>query len=162
MLTLKRKPSAKFKTLTVLVTVLIFASCMFASAGEDSRQASVLDLFPSSGIPSGKGEASCSFDYVASGSTWNPKVDEKAVFLASFKGEGWQLGVGKGGHIYSLRGPYGESVPPQRVSSPWNDEVYGSKVGRGLRYDEYGDQSCPRKLANGMLRGNPSQHRRSR
>ena len=97
MLTLKRKPSAKFKTLTVLVTVLIFASCMFASAGEDSRQASVLDLFPSSGIPSGKGEASCSFDYVASGSTWNPKVDEKAVFLASFKGEGWQLGVGKGG-----------------------------------------------------------------
>ena len=70
-----------------------------SSAGEVPRQASVLDLFPASGLPSGKGEVSCTFDYVPSGSTWNPKVDEKSVFLASFIGEGWKLGVGKGGHI---------------------------------------------------------------
>ncbi len=112
------------KTLSILGAVLIVLAGMPSLRAEESYQASVLDLFPGSGIPSGKGEASCSFDYVPSGSTWNPKVDEKAVFLASFKGQGWQLGVGKGGHIYSLRGPYGESVPPQRVASPWNDEVW--------------------------------------
>lgn len=112
------------KTLSILGAVLIVLAGMPSLRAEGSYQASVLDLFPGSGIPSGKGEASCSFDYVPSGSSWNPKVDEKAVFLASFKGQGWQLGVGKGGHIYSLRGPYGESVPPQRVASPWNDEVW--------------------------------------
>ena len=36
----------------------------------------------------------------------------------------WRLGIGKGGQIYSLRGSFGESVPPQRIVSPWNDEVW--------------------------------------
>ena len=51
-------------------------------------------------------------------------LNEEDVFYASIKGDGWIMGVGKGGSIYSLRGPYGESVPPQRIESPWNDEVW--------------------------------------
>ena len=36
----------------------------------------------------------------------------------------WSLRVGRGGMVYSLRGPFGESVPPQRKISLWNDEVW--------------------------------------
>ena len=37
--------------------------------------------------------------------------------------------IGKGGQVYSLRGPFGESVPPSCTGegpsrSPWNDEVW--------------------------------------
>ena len=81
-------------------------------------------MFPDSGLTPSWEETTCSFTYKPSGSEWNPGVDEKQVFLASIESGSWRLGVGKGGQIYSLRGPYGESVPPQRQASPWNDEVW--------------------------------------
>lgn len=90
----------------------------------DPKKGSVLDVFPKSGEHSAVDEAVCSFSYQPSGSVWNSGVDEKLVFLASIKSAKWQLGIGKGGQIYSLRGPYGESIPPQREVSPWNDEVW--------------------------------------
>ena len=90
--------------------------------------ASVLDLFPDTGVEPVEGsadaESSITFSYVPSGSTWREGLNEEDVFYASIKGDGWIMGVGKGGSIYSLRGPYGESVPPQRIESPWNDEVW--------------------------------------
>jgi N-acetylgalactosamine-6-sulfatase len=89
---------------------------------------SVLDIFPDTGVATEPGTGSCSFEYVPSGSDWTEGVDEKAVFLASIQGDGWRMGIGRGGQIYSLRGPYGESVPPQRQASPWNDEVWQSVV----------------------------------
>ncbi|MDF7806603.1 hypothetical protein P4E94_04075 [Pontiellaceae bacterium B12219] len=92
------------------------------------QAASVLDIFPDTGLPQKKGSASCSFTYQPSGSTWIEGVSEEQVFLAAIKGDGWQMGVGKGGQIYSLRGPFGESVPPQRVASPWNDEVWQAVI----------------------------------
>jgi dienelactone hydrolase len=93
-----------------------------------AQSASVLDLFPDTGLKSAPGKSSCSFEYAPSGSMWTDGCDEQAVFLASVKGDGWSMGIGKGGQIYSLQGPYGESVPPQRVASPWNDEVWQSVV----------------------------------
>ncbi|NIM09991.1 MAG: hypothetical protein GTO53_12865, partial [Planctomycetales bacterium] len=122
-----------------LPAVLLIAACGFWGCVVDSRPAdadpavqggpaSVLDLFPGSGIPSLAKATRCSFTYSPSGSEWNVDVDEKHVFLASLEGKGWRLGVGKGGHIYSLRGPYGESVPPQREPSPWNDEVWQAVI----------------------------------
>ncbi len=107
-----------------LLAFLLTLDFSSAQAEKPVPEVSILDLFRGSGIPAGDGGTTCSFDFVPAGSKWNPKVNEKDVFLASVKGEGWQLGVGKGGHIYSLRGAYGESVPPQRVFSPWNDEVW--------------------------------------
>lgn len=68
--------------------------------------------------------AECVFDFSPSGSTWIEGVDERTVFLASISSGDWRLGIGKGGQIYSLRGPFGESVPPQRADAPWIDEVW--------------------------------------
>jgi hypothetical protein len=100
-----------------VVLVLFLTACQ-------AIEASVLDIFPESGVPLAPEEAVCSFDYEPSGSQWIAGVDEISVFLASVKGDGWRLGIGKGGQIYTFRGPFGESVPPQRVESPWNDEVW--------------------------------------
>lgn len=89
-----------------------------------SQAASILDLFPDTGVTASTRQADCSFVYEPCGSNWADGVDESAVFLAAILGDGWQLGIGKGGQIYSLRGSFGESIPPQRVESPWNDEVW--------------------------------------
>ena len=102
----------------------IVLACAIGLVGCQSRAASVLDIFPGSGLSAGTGRTVCSFDSEQSGSKWTPGLDEEKVFLASLQGDGWRLGVGKGGQIYSLRGPFGESVPPQRIVSPWNDEVW--------------------------------------
>lgn len=103
--------------------LLLLAVVSFLSAGQ-AEQASVLDIFPETGVKVSSGKTTCSFDYEASGSTWTDGIDEAAVFLAAIEGDDWRLGIGKGGQIYSLRGPFGESIPPQRTESPWNDEVW--------------------------------------
>ena len=113
--------------LQIFSTVLAVSLACLSGSGLDApalKQSSVLDVFPESGNAPAPEEVTCSFNYQPSGSVWNPRVDEKLVFLASIKSTNWQLGIGKGGQIYSLRGPYGESIPPQREVSPWNDEVW--------------------------------------
>ncbi len=80
----------------------------------------VRDGFSSQGV----GGTKCTFEYEPSGSTWTQGLDESKVFLAAFASGDWRLGIGKGGQIYSLRGPFGESIPPQRPNAPWIDEVW--------------------------------------
>jgi len=70
------------------------------------------------------GPVSCSFDYEPSGSKWIEGVDESKVFLATLKTGDLSFGIGKGGQIFSIRGPFGEAVPPQRPGAPWMDEVW--------------------------------------
>jgi len=99
--------------------------------------ASILEVFPESvvEVPANrKGRTVFSPRYTPSGSAWDARLDEKTVFLAEIDhrqgpDSSFKLRVGKGGQIYSLRGPFGESVPPSwRASgshlSPWNDEVW--------------------------------------
>ena len=75
-----------------------------------------------------------------SGSPWSLTLHEAHVMdtrlsqnicgdEAAATNRSWELRVGRGGHIYSLRTPaLGETVPPQWRStgdtSPWNDEVW--------------------------------------
>jgi hypothetical protein len=94
------------------------------SGCQNTTATTVLDIFPETGVKGTLGQSSCSFAYEPSGSTWVEGAREEQVFMAAVEGDGWRMGVGRGGQIYSLRGPYGESVPPQRVESPWNDEVW--------------------------------------
>ena len=103
-----------------LLSLLCVLGCAISGFPPDARGtgASVLDLFPDLGVSQKSGAASCSFEYEPCGSTWNKDVNEEDVFLATLKADTWQLGVGKGGHIYSLRGSYGESVPCLLYTSP--------------------------------------------
>ena len=85
----------------------------------------VLSAIPGGGAAQSAGNASCSFDYTATGSTWNDGISEEKVFFASMNSSsGWRLGIGKGGQVYSLRGSFGEAIPPQRGDAPWVDEAW--------------------------------------
>lgn len=65
-------------------------------------------------------------------SKWADGLSEKNVFWARLShtntttsNQNWKLGIGRGGQIYSLIGPFGESVPPQvHENAPWMDEVW--------------------------------------
>jgi hypothetical protein len=57
------------------------------------------------------------------------KYDEREVFHTSLvhnEGEtnSWEIHIGKGSQIVSLRGPFGEAVPDQRDDSKWNDATH--------------------------------------
>lgn len=77
---------------------------------------------------------SLSRDLDLSGSLWGSPSEEEEVMdtvlssQSSSPNESWELRVGRGGQIYSLRTPeLGETVPPQTSSSnssPWVDEVW--------------------------------------
>jgi hypothetical protein len=74
--------------------------------------------------PGGIGFPACFFEYEPGGSKWVEGVDESKVFHAAIVDGDLRLGIGKGGQIYSIRGPFGEAVPPQRPQAPWIDEVW--------------------------------------
>jgi len=76
-----------------------------------------------------------SFVHTPSPSTWSSAnaAKEPKNFMAqmthsdSDPNRSWTVRFGKGGSIYSMRGAYGEAVPPQRDGfSPWVDEVHQS------------------------------------
>lgn len=113
-----------------------FLESITASAAERTDQ-TLLDVFPPSVATVSKdtqGRTSISLDYTPSTSLWAEGLDEKQVFHAQIQHDqdennSFTLRVGKGGQIYSLRGPFGESVPPSCTGkgpsrSPWNDEVW--------------------------------------
>jgi hypothetical protein len=104
---------------------------------ESSAAAAVLDVFPPSvaEVPArDRGKTTISLAYAPSGSVWAEGLDESRVFLAELEhrqgpADSFALRVGQGGQIYSLRGAFGESVPPsyrdpRNDRSPWNDEVW--------------------------------------
>ncbi|EMI22869.1 signal peptide protein [Rhodopirellula maiorica SM1] len=81
-----------------------------------------------------RGDTTITSKFTPSESLWDERLDERPVFLAEMvhsqdEDNSFKLRLGQGGQIYSLRGPFGESVPPSwRAAggkvSPWNDEVW--------------------------------------
>ena len=79
-------------------------------------------------------QTSISRSYNPSNSEWSVNFSEELVMdtlISSDSSSGWELRVGKGGQIYSLRtDTLGETVPPQYRNSdggqwaPWVDEVW--------------------------------------
>jgi hypothetical protein len=112
---------------TRLAAAFLLCAAVRLHAGSRSD---VLRLFPDSGLADGFGSTACTTDFRPSGSTWAPGLDEHSVFHALLehknnRDRSWQLRVGKGGQIYSLIGPFGESMPPQfHKGAPWIDEVW--------------------------------------
>ena len=94
--------------------------------------AALLDVFPASLdlMPEAeRGATQTSFAYTPTDSSWGEGLDEQNVFHMEMKhtqddDNSFALRIGKGGQIYSLRGAFGESVPPSNTRSPWNDEVW--------------------------------------
>jgi hypothetical protein len=108
---------------------LCIARCASAEEAASDPTAGVLDIFPTSPIDDPDGTTKFSDVYSPTGSRWAKGIDESAVFMVSLAhkadaSRSWVLGIGKGGHVYSLRGAFGESVPPQTIDSRWNDEVW--------------------------------------
>jgi|GEM_PF-4357250 len=63
-------------------------------------------------------------------------------------GNSFSLLIGKSGQLYSSRGAFGESVPPQRIQSPCNDEVWQFVAVSG----EYNSPEIPLKDAPEVCR----------
>ena len=84
------------------------------------------------GEAEGAGSSSHSFDFPgeAPAGTWNPEfapLEAEAYLLQMSHEDGnrsWAVRVGRGGSVYSLRGEFGEAMPPQRLEgAPWVDTV---------------------------------------
>ncbi len=121
-------------TIASLATVCLSAVSL---AADGPVRPQLLDVFPASSFhvsAERRGEAVFSSRFTPSGSVWDKRLDERQVFqlqIAHRQGadNSFTLRMGKGGQIYSLRGAFGESVPPSWRApgshiSPWNDEVW--------------------------------------
>jgi len=93
----------------------------------------LLRVFPASPSIPGlayRGEFSYTQAYSPSGSQWAPGLDEREVFFASLRhsedaARSWEIRLGKGGQLYSIRGPYGESQAPQtQRDAHWMDQIF--------------------------------------
>ena len=128
---------------------LLLASSFFAHAqesektdrsivsGDQQPKNEILSLFPKSTFApeaDSEGLAELTQRFSPSKSLWMEGLDEQQVFHGEMthrqdKNNSFKLRIGKGGQVYSLRGPFGESVPPSwrkkgDHQSPWNDEVW--------------------------------------
>ena len=114
------------------------ALSLLLSASAFGQRSQVLDVFPDSTWRGDAGFANetteFTTEYSPSISVWDSRLDERAVFQVEMHHKqdldrSFKLRIGKGGQVYSLRGPFGESVPPSwrpagTHVSPWNDEVW--------------------------------------
>jgi uncharacterized protein (TIGR03437 family) len=97
-----------------------------------AADADFLKVFPESpAIPNlaYSGQLRFSEVYAASGSVWAPGLDEREVFFAGLQhaensDNSWEVRLGKGGQLYSIRGPFGESQAPQSSDAHWMDQVF--------------------------------------
>jgi len=121
----------------IFASLLILFSFVLNSTASETTDQQILDVFPptvAATEKSQRGNTSISLDYTPSTSLWAEGLDEKQVFHAQIRHEqdennSFTLRIGKGGQVYSLRGAFGESVPPSCTGkgpsrSPWNDEVW--------------------------------------
>jgi len=125
----------------LLLAILVYTASLHASAGnpdvDQAQPSPILDVFPQSVVqlpPDRQGTTAFSSRFTPSGSLWDQRLDERRVFHLQIEHRqqahnSFKLRLGKGGQIYSLRGPFGESVPPSwrppgGDTSPWNDEVW--------------------------------------
>lgn len=108
----------------MLVAIIVYISMAWTAAAGSPVLGDGFEGLREGFADKGVAGARCTFEFSPSGSSWIEGVDERKVFLAAMAAGDWRLGIGKGGQIYSLRGPFGESVPPQRADAPWVDEVW--------------------------------------
>jgi hypothetical protein len=125
-------PSLAIPLVAILLTGCTLSVSSQKADGVAAINRELLDVFPPSTVEvpaDARGKTELSSEYTRSGSLWNKYLDEEKVFNFEIKHEqaeenSFRLRLGKGGQLYSLRGAFGESIPPQGVGNPWNDEVW--------------------------------------
>jgi len=111
-------------------TPMSILAVLFLAAARCEGESAFFSFLPSAEDLPPAVHATLTTWYTPSGSTWAEGLDERSVFHAELAWRGdagrwWKLRIGQGGQVYSFRGPFGESVPPQiHQESPWNDEVW--------------------------------------
>lgn len=135
----------------VLLGLLIAGMALPVAAAPqtaDPADAQLLQLFPKSAAPTNFEKQSetvllKSLAWWERDKKWHPELDENSVFHATLQHRSttersWELGIGKGGQIYSMYSSFGEAMAPSQPDSQWNDEVwqfttiYGHLLGRDL------------------------------
>ena len=135
-------------TVAAALAVVVLLAPWACGAEGGSPEPGLLELFPDSKAPTSYEKESelsvlTTFRPWERNSKWHPGLDEATVFHArlqhkSVEERNWELGIGKGGHIYSMCSSFGEAMPPQTLQSRWMDEVwqfttiYGRRLGRDL------------------------------
>jgi len=131
-----------------LLLVLVIGLCCAPECGAGDLPDPILGVFPDSKAPTFYGKKSelvvqRQLQPWARNSKWHPEVDEKSVFHARLQHKSveercWEIGIGKGGQMYSMCSSFGEAMPPQTPHSQWMDEawqfttIYGHLLGRDL------------------------------
>jgi len=147
------KRNTDIPTLANLKTIFTAMTCALllmsgSNACPESHSSDLLQLFPNSGAPAFYAKKSelviqRHFQPWTRNSNWHPDLDEKSVFHARLQHKSvdercWEIGIGKGGQMYSICSSFGEAMPPQKPESQWMDEtwqfttIYGHLLGRDL------------------------------
>lgn len=111
-------------------------SLLTARAGElaVSAEKTFMDLFPASPAPTFYEHQSQfvlqrELEWWARDKKWHPDLDERNVFHVTLQHRSvternWEIGIGKGGQLYSIYSSFGEAMAPSTPGSQWNDEVW--------------------------------------
>ena len=138
---------------TLGLLLVSWAVCLVqAPSTAVAQNGSLLSVFSDSDAASTNNFSFTTNSTDLSGSNWGFGVNENDVFHQALIHEqtdgaansGWEVRVGQGGQIYSIRNDaLGEIVPPQTRDAPYVDEVFQSiSVDRSLRNANTGDQAA--------------------
>ena len=123
---------------SILLALMCSGFSLLAQVGLDKQ---LVDVFQASSLQTLENtNAIFQESYNPSGSSWAVSFDESHVFRSLLKydhptsqSKSYEMRIGKGGQVYSLKGAFGESVPPQWRNpnniydgddAPWMDEVW--------------------------------------
>jgi len=116
------------------LALLVTVGCLFSNNSVVAVQANALlsAFSDSTAVAAGDFTFTSTTDLDLSGSNWGFAVNENDVYHAALKhtqtvgpaNRDWEIRIGQGGQIYSIRSEVGEIVPPQSFRRPYNDEVF--------------------------------------
>ncbi len=121
------------KSLAALLPLAL--AIFFSAVASAQNNSSILRVFSDSQVaPQGNFSFSSTNEEDLAGSQWGFGLDERDVYHAALRNsqpgapdnQQWEIRVGQGGQIYSIRSEVGEIVPPQSLSRPFTDEVFQS------------------------------------
>jgi len=88
-------------------------------------------------------------NFSSSNSFWALNFEEDLVFHSKLEyfhtvdsSKNYSIGIGKGGQIYSFKGKFGESIPPQWRHPNWVEPTYGGGISYAPWVDEVWQMVC--------------------